>query len=100
MKLLKLLTAVLAGMTLTIATVYTAQAGRVNHARTTKQAKKAVKKVTKKTTTPNYAYTLTRGRGHVIKLTNTGRTENMYRQRMERRKMVLHGLESTPNVDN
>lgn len=79
MKLLKLLTAVLAGMTLTIATVYTAQAGRVNHARATKQAKKALKKVAKKTATPNYAYTLTRGRGHVIKLTNTGRTENMYR---------------------
>lgn len=79
MKLFKLLTAVLAGMTITIATVHTAQACRVNHTSTTKRAKKAVKKAA----TPNYAYTLTRGRGHVIKLTNTGRTENMYRVTIE-----------------
>ncbi len=99
MKLFKLLMVVLAGMTLTVATGCTAQACRTNHARTTKRVKKTVRKPAKrvakkairkpakkvvrkpavKPATPNYAYTLTQGRGHVINLTNTGRTENLYR---------------------
>lgn len=61
MKLSKLLIAVVAGVTLSLATAYTADASR-----------------------PNYAYTLTRTKQHAIKLTNTGKTENMYRVTIKR----------------
>lgn len=56
MKLYKLLIAIVAGVTLSLVTAYHADASR-----------------------PNYAYTLTRTKQHAVKLTNTGRTENMYR---------------------
>ena len=56
MKLYKLLIAIVAGVTLSLVTAYTADASH-----------------------PNYAYTLARTKQHAIKLTNTGRTENMYR---------------------
>ena len=105
MKFFKLLVAVVAGMTLTVATVNTAEASRTKHVRTTKQVRRNAKKRTAKkrvavkkqvkrvkakkqvkrpynkpqAARPNYAYVLTQGRGHVINLTNTGRTENLYR---------------------
>lgn len=56
MKVYKLLIAIIAGVTLSLFTEYNANASH-----------------------PNYAYTLTRTKQHTIKLTNTGRTENMYR---------------------
>ena len=56
MKLYKLLIAIVAGVTLSLTTAYTAGASQ----------------------RPNYAYTLTRTKQHIIKLTNTGKTENMY----------------------
>ena len=56
MKLDKLLIAGVAGVTLSFVTAYHADANR-----------------------PNYAYTLTRTKQHAVKLTNTGRTENLYR---------------------
>ncbi len=61
MKLSKLLITIVAGITLSLATGYTADASQ-----------------------PNYAYTLTRTSQHAIKLTNTGRTENMYRVTVKR----------------
>jgi len=65
MKLYKLLIAVVAGVTLSLVTGYTAEASR-----------------------PNYAYTLTRTKQHTVKLTNTGRTENMYRVTVKTGKAV------------
>ena len=65
MKLYKLLIAVVAGVTLSLVTAYTADASR-----------------------PNCAYTLTRTRSHAVKLTNTGRTENMYRVTVKTGKAV------------
>lgn len=61
MKLYKLLIAIVAGITLSLATAYTAEASH-----------------------PNYAYTLTRTKQHAVKLTNTGKTENMYRVTVKR----------------
>lgn len=66
MKLYKLLIAVAASVTLLLVTAYTADASR----------------------RPNYAYTLTRTRQHAVKLTNTGRTENMYRVTIKSGKAV------------
>lgn len=63
MKLSKLLIAVVASVTLSLATGYTADASR-----------------------PNYAYTLTRTKQHTVKLINTGKTENMYRVTVKRGK--------------
>lgn len=65
MKVSKLLIAGVAGVTLSLATTYTAEASYK----------------------PNYAYTLTRTK-HAIKLTNTGRTENMYRVTVKTGKAV------------
>lgn len=65
MKLCKLLIAVVASVTLSLATVYTADASH-----------------------PNYAYTLTRTKQHNVKLTNTGKAENMYRVTVKRGKKV------------
>lgn len=65
MKLYKLLIAVVVGVTLSLATTYTVDASR-----------------------PNYAYTLTRTKQHAINLTNTGRTENMYRVTVKSGKSV------------
>lgn len=62
MRLSKLLIAGVAGVTLSLATTYTAEASYK----------------------PNYAYTLTRTNQHAIKLTNTGKTENMYRVTVKR----------------
>lgn len=62
MKLYKLLIAIVAGVTLSLTTVYTAGANQQ----------------------PNYAYTLTRTKRHTIKITNTGKTENMYRITIKR----------------
>jgi len=66
MKLYKLLIAIVAGVTLSLVTAYNADASQ----------------------RPNYAYTLTRTRRHVVKLTNTGRTENMYRVTVKSGKAV------------
>lgn len=66
MKVYKLLIAIVAGVTLSLVTAYTADASR----------------------RPNYAYTLTRTRQHTVKLTNTGRTENMYRVTVKTGKVV------------
>lgn len=66
MKIYKLLIVAVAGITLSLVTAYTADASRC----------------------PNYAYTLTRTRQHTIKLTNTGRTENMYRVTVKTGKAV------------
>lgn len=63
MKLYKLLIAVVAGVTLSLVTAYNANASR-----------------------PNYAYALTRTKQHTVKLTNSGRTENMYRVTVKRGK--------------
>lgn len=101
MKLLKLLVVVVAGMTLTVATVNTVKASQTKHVRATKRVRRTAKKrATKKRVTVKKqvkrvkakkqvkrpynkpqanAYILTQGRGHVINLTNTGRTENLYR---------------------
>lgn len=57
MKFYKLLIAVVAGVSLSLFTAYNVNASQK----------------------PNYAYSLTRTSQHAIKLTNTGRTENMYR---------------------
>lgn len=57
MKFYKLLIAVVAGVTLSLVTAYNADASKK----------------------PNYACSLIRTKQHAIKLTNTGRTENMYR---------------------
>lgn len=57
MKVYKLLIAIVAGVTLSLVTAYNADASKK----------------------PNYAYSLIRTKQHAIKLTNTGRTENMYR---------------------
>lgn len=57
MKFYKLLIAIIAGMSLSLFTAYNINASQK----------------------PNYAYSLTRTSQHIIKLTNTGRTENMYR---------------------
>lgn len=65
MKLYKLLIAIVAGVTLSLVTAYHADASR-----------------------PNYAYTLTRTKQHNVKLTNTGRTENMYRVTVKTGKAV------------
>lgn len=62
MKLYKLLIAIVAGVTLSLVTAYKADASQ----------------------RPNYAYTLTRTKQHVVKLTNTGKTENMYRITVKR----------------
>lgn len=62
MKVSKLLIAGVAGVTLSLAITYTAGASYK----------------------PNYAYTLTRTKQHAIKLTNTGKTENMYRVTVKR----------------
>lgn len=62
MKLYKLLIAIVAGVTLSLVTTYTADASQ----------------------RPNYAYTLTRTKQHAVKLTNTGKTENMYRITVKR----------------
>jgi len=62
MKFYKLLIAVVAGVTLSLVTAYNADASQ----------------------RPNYAYTLNRTKQHAIKLTNTGRTENMYRVTIKR----------------
>ncbi|AUV60146.1 hypothetical protein [Lactobacillus phage Semele] len=64
MKLYKLLIAIVAGVTLSLFTTYNASASKK----------------------PNYAYTLTRAKQHTVKLTNTGRTENMYRVTVKRGK--------------
>jgi len=64
MKLYKLLITIVAGITLSLVTAYKADASR-----------------------PNYAYTLTRTK-HAVKLTNTGRTENMYRVTVKTGKAV------------
>jgi len=61
MKLYKVLIAIVAGVSLSLVTAYNADASR-----------------------PNYAYTLTRTKQHTVKLTNTGRTENMYRVTVKR----------------
>lgn len=66
MKIYKLLIVAVAGITLSLVTAYTADASR----------------------RPNYAYTLTRTRQHTVKLTNTGRTENMYRVTVKTGKVV------------
>lgn len=66
MKIYKLLIVAVAGITLSLVTAYTADASR----------------------RPNYAYTLTRTRQHIVKLTNTGRTENMYRVTVKTGKAV------------
>ena len=63
MKVYKLLITIVAGITLYLVTAYTADASR-----------------------PNYAYTLTRTKQHAVKLTNTGKTENMYRVTVKRGK--------------
>ena len=65
MKLSKLLIAMVAVITLAFVTEYTADASHLN-----------------------YAYTLTRTKQHAIKLTNTGRTENMYRVTVKAGKAV------------
>lgn len=57
MRFYKLLVAIVAGVTLSLVTAYNADASKK----------------------PNYAYSLIRTKQHAIKLTNTGRTENMYR---------------------
>lgn len=62
MKLYKLLITIVAGVTLSLVTAYNADASQ----------------------RPNYAYTLTRTKQHAVKLTNTGRTENMYRITVKR----------------
>lgn len=64
MKLSKLLIAVVAGVTLSLATAYNVSASKK----------------------PNYAYTLTRTKQHNVKLANTGKTENMYRVTVKRGK--------------
>ena len=66
MKLYKLLIAIVAGITLSLVTAYTADASR----------------------RPNYAYALIRTKQHTVKLTNTGRTENMYRVTVKSGKTV------------
>lgn len=66
MKIYKLLIVAVAGITLSLVTAYTADASR----------------------RPNYAYTLTRTRQHTVKLTNIGRTENMYRVTVKTGKAV------------
>lgn len=66
MKIYKLLIVAVAGITLSLVTAYTTDANR----------------------RPNYAYTLTRTRQHTVKLTNTGRTENMYRVTVKTGKAV------------
>lgn len=62
MKLYKLLIAIVAGVTLSLTAVCGASASQQ----------------------PNYAYTLTRTKQHTVKLTNTGKTENMYRITVKR----------------
>lgn len=57
MRFYELLIAVVAGVSLSLFTAYNVNASQK----------------------PNYAYSLTRTSQHAIKLTNTGRTENMYR---------------------
>jgi len=66
MKLYKVLIAVVASVTLSLVTAYAADASQ----------------------RPNYAYTLTRTKQHTVKLTNTGRTENMYRVTVKTGKAV------------
>lgn len=66
MKLFKILIAVVASVTLLLVTAYAADASQ----------------------RPNYAYTLSRTRQHAIQLTNTGRTENLYRVTVKRGKSV------------
>lgn len=63
MKFYKLLIAVIAGVSLSLFTAYNVEASK----------------------RPNYAYTLTRAKQHTVKLTNTGRTENMYRVTIKQR---------------
>lgn len=63
MKFYKLLIAVVAGVSLSLFTAYNVNASQK----------------------PNYAYSLTRTSQHAIKLTNTGRTENMYRITVKQR---------------
>lgn len=62
MKLYKLLIAIAASVTLSLVTAYNADASQ----------------------RPNYAYTLTRTKQHAVKLTNTGKTENLYRITVKR----------------
>jgi len=62
MKLYKVLITIVAGVTLSLVTAYNADASQ----------------------RPSYAYTLTRTKQHTVKLTNTGRTENMYRVTVKR----------------
>ena len=66
MKLFKLLIAIVAGVTLSLVTAYTADASQ----------------------RPNYAYNLVRTKQHAVRLTNTGRTENMYRVTVKSGKTV------------
>lgn len=63
MKFYKLLIAVVAGVTLSLVTAYNADASKK----------------------PNYAYSLIRTKQHAVKLTNTGKTENMYRVTVKQR---------------
>lgn len=56
-KIIKVVLSLVAGITLSLVTAYNVDANQ----------------------RPNYAYTLTRAKRHAVKLTNTGRTENMYR---------------------
>lgn len=65
MKIYKLLIVIITGVTLSLVTAYRADASR-----------------------PNYAYTLMRTNRHAIKLTNIGRTENMYRVTIKTGKAV------------
>ncbi len=62
MKFYKLLIAVVAGVSLSLFTAYNVNASQK----------------------PNYAYSLTRTSQHTINLTNTGKTENMYRITVKR----------------
>lgn len=66
MKVYKLLIAVIAGVTLSLFTAYNVEASQK----------------------PNYAYTLTRTKQHAVKLTNIGRTENLYRVTVKSGKSV------------
>lgn len=62
MKFYKLLITIIASVTLSLVTAYNVDASQK----------------------PNYAYALNRTKQHAIKLTNTGRTENMYRVTIKR----------------
>lgn len=66
MKFYKLLIAVVAGVSLSLFTAYNVNASQK----------------------PNYAYSLVRTSQHATKLTNTGRTENMYRVTVKTGKAV------------